>query len=111
MSNVRETRSLLLLEQLEELADQRRNKEQITPAELEEQILRLLTGVVMLLRQHEVNRQSQCRICGWPRRTWRLWHRRPRCTVYRSLDFAMRQPLDAVWWRLLEGHKTRAKFG
>ncbi len=31
--------------------------------------------------------------------------------VYLSLDFAMRQPLDAVWRRLLEDHKTQPKFG
>jgi hypothetical protein len=107
VSNVLETRNRLLLEYFEKLADQCRDKKSITPAELEEQILRLLTGVVMLLRLHEVNKQGQCRVCGWPRRTWRLWHRRPRCTVYRSLDFTMKQPLGTVWGRLLEDHKRK----
>jgi hypothetical protein len=61
--------------------------------------VRLLTGVIMLLRQHQLNKRGQCKYCGW---RWRLWHRQPQCTVYRSVDFAMRQPLDVVRSRLHE---------
>ena len=106
MSNVWETRNRLILEYLEKLADQLRSGEPIAPAELEEQLLRLLVGVLMLLRQHKVNKRGRCRICRWPRRTWRFWHRRPQCTVYRSLNFVMRQGLDRVRWQLLDslGH-------
>ncbi len=64
----------------------------------------------MLLRQHRVNKRGRCEYCGWTRWTWRFWRRRPQCMVYLSLDFAVRQPLDAVWRRLLEDRKTRAKL-
>ncbi|MGH3801395.1 MAG: hypothetical protein ACRDTD_14910 [Pseudonocardiaceae bacterium] len=111
MSNVWKTRDGLSLEHLEKVAGQLRSKEPIAPAELEEQLARLLTGVVILLRQHRVNKRGQCEYCRWTRWTWRVWHRRPQCTVYRSLDFAMKQPLDAVWQRLLEDHKTLPNFG
>ncbi len=111
MSNVWETQHRLVLEYLEKLVDQLRSKEQVAPAELEEQLLRLLTGMVMLLRRHRVNKRGQCEYCVWTRWAWRFWRRRPQCAVYLSLDFAMRQPLDAVWRRLLEDHKTRSKFG
>jgi hypothetical protein len=111
VSNVWETRHRLVLEYLEKLAGQFRSKEQVAPAELEEQVVRLLAGAVMLLGRHRVNKRGQCEYCGWARWTWRLWHGRPQCTVYLSLDFAMRQPLDLVWRRLREDHKTRPKFG
>ena len=101
MSNVWQNRHRLMLERLEELADQLRNKQQVAPAALEEQTVRLLAGVVMALRRHRVNKQGQCRLCTTSRR-WRFWRRRSQCTVYRSLDFAMRQSLDAVWRQLLE---------
>lgn len=68
----------------------------------EEQIVRLLTGVLGLLRQHQVNKQGQCRFCGWTRWRWRWWRRRPQCTVYRAFDFAMGQPPDIVWWQLVK---------
>ena len=110
MSNVWETRHRLLLEQFDELADQIRSKEQVAPAILEEQTVRLLAGVVMLLRQHRVNKRGQCEYCGWTRWTWRLWRWRPKCTVYLSLDFAMRQPLDVVWQQLPADHNTRPTF-
>lgn len=111
MSNIWETRHRLVLEYLEKLVDQLRSEERVAPAELEEQLLRLLAGVVVLLRHHPVNKRGQCEYCGWTRWTWRFWRRRPRCMVYLSLDFAMRQPLDAVLRRLLEDHKMRSKFG
>lgn len=109
MSNVWRTRYRLLLEQLEALADQLSGEEPITQPVLEDQTVRLLAGVVMLLRQHHINKRGQCKYCGWTRRTWRLWHRRPQCTVYLSLDFAMSQPLDLVWGRLLAEHKAQPK--
>lgn len=102
MSNVWETRYRLLLERLEELAGQLRSEEEIVPAALEEQTERLLTGVVMLLRKHHVNKWGQCKYCGWTRWTWRFCRRRPRCTVYRSLDFAMSQCMEIVRQQLLD---------
>ncbi|MCA1702471.1 MAG: hypothetical protein LC808_04065 [Actinobacteria bacterium] len=95
-----------MLEQLEELADQLRSKQQVAPAALEEQAVRLLAGVVMLLRQHQLNKRSQCRFCAASRR-WRFWQRRPQCAVYRTIDFVVRQPLDVVWRQLPVDHKTR----
>lgn len=109
MSNVWETRQLLMLERLDELADRLRSKQPIAPAALEEQTVRLLAGVVMLLRQHKVNKRGQCRFCAASRR-WRFWRRRPRCTVYLSLDFAMNQRLDMVWSRSVVDRKTQ-EFG
>jgi hypothetical protein len=100
VSNVWQTRYRLLLEQLEALADQLGGEESITQPVLEDQTARLLAGVVVLLRQHHINKRGQCNYCGWSR--WRLWHGHPLCTVYRSVDFAMRQPLDVVRKRLRE---------
>jgi hypothetical protein len=97
-------------ERLEELADRLKSKQPIAPAALEEQAVRLLAGVLMLLRQHETNKHGQCRFCAAPRRR-RFWQRRPQCMVYRSLDFVMRQSLDAVWWQLLETTKRGQSFG
>ncbi|HET9257219.1 MAG TPA: hypothetical protein VFO16_18750, partial [Pseudonocardiaceae bacterium] len=63
--------------------------------ELSEQAIRLLAGVVALLRRHEVNKRGQCQVCG--RSAMRkFWLGRPRCAEYWSIDFAMRQPLDLV---------------
>ena len=107
MSNVWQTRYRLLLEQLEALADQLGGEGPITQPVLEDQTVRLLAGVVMLLRQHHINKRGQCNYCEWTRRTWRLWRRRPQCTVYLALDFAMGQSLDLVWQRLLVDHKVR----
>lgn len=108
MSTVWETRYRLLLDQLERLADRLGADQPPKPRAVEEQTVRLLTGVVRLLRQHRVNRRGQCRFCGWTRRIWRLGHRRPRCTAYRAVDLAMSQPLDVVWWQLLEGIGRKA---
>lgn len=105
MSSVWETRNRLLLEQLEKLTDQLRSEEPIGPAELKEQTVRLLAGVLMLLRQHEVNNRGQCRFCATSR-WWRFWNKRPQCTVHLNLDFAMRQRMDVVWQRLLNDHKA-----
>lgn len=109
MSNVWEIRNRLLVEHLEKLADQLRSEEPIALEDFKEQLVRLLTGAVLLLRQHRVNKKGQCNYCGRTRRTWRFWRRRPQCTVYRGLDFVMRQPLVFVWGQLLEGHKAQPK--
>ena len=107
MSNVWQTRYRLLLEQLEALADQLSANEPIPQPVIEDQTVRLLASAVMLLRQHHVNKRGQCNYCGWTGRTWRLWHRRPQRTVHLALDFAMGQPLDLVWRRLLAEQKPR----
>ena len=109
MSNVWQTRRRILLEQLEELASQLRGGEQVAPAVLEDQTVRLLAGVLMLLGQHQLNKRGQCRFCAASRR-WRFWQRRPQCAVYRTIDFVMRQPLDVVWRQLLTNHKNTANF-
>jgi hypothetical protein len=106
VSTVWETRHRLLLERLETLARQLRQDEELAPATLEEQTVRLLAGVIMLLKQHRVNKRGQCNYCGWTHRTWRLWRRRPLCTVYSAFDFALSQPLDLLWRRLLVDHQT-----
>lgn len=105
MSNVWETRNRLLLEQLERLVGKLRSTEPIPAAALEEQTVRLLAAVVMILRKHRINKRGQCRYCRWQVMTWRWGHGRPRCTVYRSLDFAMSQGLEQVWWQLLEDRR------
>ncbi len=97
MSNVWQTRHRLILERLDELAGQLRSKEPLAPAVLEEQTVRLLVGVLMVLRQHHVNQRGQCRFCTMPKWTWRFWHRRPQCTVSRALDFVLTQRFDIVW--------------
>jgi len=100
MSTVWGTRYRLLLEQLEHLAHWLRADQPPDPAVVEDQAVRLLMGMFQLLRQHQVNKRGQCQFCGWTRRGRRLWRRRPRCTVYQALDFALGQPLDVVWWQL-----------
>ncbi|MGH3812958.1 MAG: hypothetical protein ACRDUV_10945 [Pseudonocardiaceae bacterium] len=66
-----------------------------------EHTVRLLTIVVMLIRQHHINTRGQCGFCGWMRWNWRF--RRPRCTVFCAARFAMDQSLDVVWWQLFTG--------
>ena len=95
MSNVWWAQHRVLMEQLEELAGQLLNEAPIEPAVLKDRTTRLLAGIIKLLRQHDINKRGQCQICARPR-IWQLWRRRPQCTVYRSLDFAMRQPLSLV---------------
>lgn len=106
MSSVWEFQDRLLLEQLELFVARLDGEEQIEPPEIREHAVRLLAGVLMLLRQHRVNKRGQCQYCGWTRRAWRFWRRRPRCTVYRALAFAFGQRLDVVWWQLLENRDT-----
>lgn len=105
MSNIWETRNRLLWEQLEQLTKRLVSNEPPEPAELKELAVRLLAGVVMLLRQHRVNKRGQCRYCEWTRWTRPFWHGRPSCTVYETVNFALRQRLDRVWRQLLAREK------
>lgn len=102
MSNVQEVRHRLLCEQLEQWVERLGGEEPVEPEVVKEVSVRLLAMAAILLRQHVVRKRGQCQSCGWTRREWGLWRRRPRCSVYRALDFAMRQELDVVWWRLCE---------
>ena len=108
MSNVWQAQYRLLLELLEALARRLSGEEKVPPEVVEEQAVRLLACALMLLRQHEINKRGQCRFCGWPRKIWNFWRRRPRCTVYRNLNFVMNQGYDGVWWQLFEnlGRRT-----
>lgn len=81
MSDVWETRNRLILEYLEKLARQLRNKESVASAQLEEQKVRLLATLLMLIRQHRVNKRGQYRYCSWRIKAWRFGRRRPQCTV------------------------------
>lgn len=97
MNSLWETRYRLLREQLAGLTD-RLSTDSSAPAIA----VRLLAVSALLLRQHQVNKRGQCRFCGWSRWKWRFWRRRPQCTVYRTLVFALSRGLDEVWWQLLE---------
>jgi hypothetical protein len=89
-------------EELNELADRLSAKEVVSPAVARDQIIRVLAVVAMLLSQHHVNKWGQCKLCPPPRWNWKVWRRRPSCTVYRTVSFVMGQNLDEVWWQLLE---------
>lgn len=108
MSNVWQAQRRLLLELLEAFARRLSGEEKVPPEVVEEQAVRLLAGMLMLLRQHKINKRGQCRFCGWSGKIWHFWRRRPRCTVYRNLNFVMNQSYDGVWWRLFEnlGQRT-----
>ena len=98
VSSLWETRYRLVLQQLEELAERLGGTKPMAPEVLEEWTVRLLATVLMLLRQHHINKREQCRFCGWTRWKWRFWCRR--CTVHVAVDYAMRQSLDVVWWKV-----------
>lgn len=100
VSSLWETLYRLVLQQLEELAERLSGAKPMEPAALEEWAVQLLATVLMLLRQHHINKRGQCRFCGWTTWTWRFWRLRRRCTVYAALDYAMRQSLDVVWWKV-----------
>lgn len=102
VSDVQETSYRLFREELEKLADRLSGKKAVSSAVTEDHIVRLLAVVAILLRQHQVNKRGHCQSCGWMRWKWRPWHRRPPCTVYRTVSFVMVQGLDEVWWRLFE---------
>ena len=92
----------MFLEQFEQWAERLSNDEPAEAEVVKELAVRLLAMAAILLRQHAVNKGGQCKFCGGTRWGLRVWHRRPRCSVYGALDFAMRQGLDVVWWRLFE---------
>lgn len=108
MSSSWETQYRLLHENLADLADGLSSERQIAPAVLKDHTVRLLAGLVMSLRQHEVNKNGQCRYCSRLITMWRFWRRRPRCTIYRNLSFALSQGSDEVWWQLFDslGRRT-----
>lgn len=89
------------MERLEQLIERLGDGGSMEPTELTEQAVRLLTGTVMLLRQHRTNKRGQCQFCGWTRRAWRFWRRRLRCAVYQDFGFAFHQSMEWVWWQLL----------
>ncbi len=102
VSSVQETWHRLFREELEKLVGGLSEKKSVSPAVTEDQIVRLLAMVAILLRQHQVNKRGNCQSCGWMRWKWRPWNRRPPCTVYRTVSFVMGQGSDEVWWRLFE---------
>lgn len=101
MSTVWQTRYRVLWQQLERLADRLSGTQ--PPVAMAEHTVRLLTFAITLLEQHRVDRRGRCPLCGWSRWRWRLWHRRPQCTVCQALAFSLDQSLDVVWWKLLTG--------
>lgn len=101
MNNVWVTQHRLYIEELEAIADRISDNRPIPPKVAEEQTVRLLATVARLLRQHEVNKRGQCNFCCWTHWGRRLWRRRPQCTVFRAVGFALGQPLDVAWWQVL----------
>jgi len=99
VSTVWETTHRLLVERHVALAEQLSAEEPVEPAVLEEHTVRLLLVVLTLLGRHRVNKRGRCRFCGrkW---SWRVWRPQPRCTVFRTVEHAMGQGLDVVWWEL-----------
>ncbi len=110
MSSLWETQERLAWERLNELAEALSGEKSIAQTVLEEQTVRLLATVLMLLRQHHINKRGQCRFCGATRWTWRFWHQRRRCTVHRALDHAMRESLDVVWWQVFNALGRKASL-
>ncbi|MGH3870753.1 MAG: hypothetical protein ACRDSR_04430 [Pseudonocardiaceae bacterium] len=98
---MQEMRHRLLFEQLEQWVEKLRGEEPVEPEVVKELAVRLLGVVVMLLQQHVVNKRGRCRLCRSSTWRWPFWCRRPRCTVLRSVDLAVGQGLDVVWWQLL----------
>jgi hypothetical protein len=100
----------LWTEQLQQWVEKFSGEKPVEPEVVTELTVRLLTMAVMLLRLHAVNKHGQCRFCSRPVRMWRLWWRRPPCTVCRAFDFAMGQPWDVVWWQLFESLGQQASL-
>lgn len=98
---MQEARCRLLCEWLEHWVERLSSEKPIEPEEVKELAVRLLAMAVLLLRQHGVNKRGRCRFCDWPTWRWRVWYRRPRCPVLRSIDLVVGQALDVVWWQLL----------
>lgn len=110
MSGVQEIRHRLLFEQLKQWVEKLSGENPVEPEVVKELAVRLLAMAVMLLRQHEVNKRGRCRFCGWSTWRWSFWCRRPRCTVFRSVDLAIGQGLDVVWWQLLGNMGQEARL-
>lgn len=89
------------MEQLEQWVDRLSGAKPIDPETVDELVVRLLTGVITLLTQHEVNKRGQCNFCGWTKWRWRLWRPRRKCTVFQAVDRALSESADVVWWELL----------
>lgn len=111
MSSLHEVRWRLLTEQLDALTDWLSEEVEPEPHAVEEQAVRLLATAVQLLRQHAVNKRGQCKFCGWTRWKWRFWRRRRPCTVYRTVDRALGQGLDVVWWELFAASGREVRLG
>ena len=94
-------RHRLLCEQLEQWVEELSGEKPVEPEVAKELTVRLLAMAVMLLRQHRVNKRGRCRLCGWSILRWPFWCHLPRCAVFRSVDLAIGQGLDVVWWQLL----------
>lgn len=103
MSSSWETQERLTWERFEKLTEALSGENPLAPEVLEEQTVRLLATVLILLRQHHINKRGQCRFCGATRWTRRFWNRRRRCTVHQALHYALRESLDVVWWHVLDG--------
>jgi hypothetical protein len=102
VTSVGEMKHRLWTEQIAQWVEKLSGEKPVEPEALTELTVRLLAMAVMVLRQHVVNKRGQCRLCRPSLRMWRLWWRRPPCTVRRAFDFAMGQPWDVVWWQLFE---------
>jgi hypothetical protein len=102
VNNVWETRHRLFLEELQKLVEWLSSDAPRVPVALEERTVRLLAMIVILLRQHQINKRGQCQYCGRTRWMWQFWRRRRRCTVHQALNLGMGQSLDVVWWRVFE---------
>lgn len=100
VKNVWETRHRLLLEQLQQWTAWLSGEKPTEPGSVDDLVVRLLTGVVTLLKQHEVNKRGQCKFCGWTTWRWRLWRPRRHCTVFQTVDRAMKESIELVWWEL-----------
>lgn len=107
MSNVWQTRCLVLVEQLGVLANRLRSKQPIASTSLEEHTARLLVGVLMLLRQHRVNKRGQCHYCRLDSHDMAIVAET--ATVHRvsRVGFHVSQPLAIVWMQLIGDYPSR----
>jgi hypothetical protein len=91
VTSAHETQHRLWAEQLGSLLDGKHGSRELTT----EQTRRLMIAAYVVLRQHQVGKRGQCRLCCRCRSWW--WARRRRtCTVYLTFEVAMNQPIDIV---------------
>jgi len=89
--SVWETQHRLWAEQLKSLLSGKHGSRELTA----EQTRRLIIAAYVVLRQHQINKRGQCRLCYRSRTGW--WPRRRRaCTVHLTFTVAMTQPLNIV---------------